>query len=56
LVKFLVEVHGCEGTGYTVPDVQLGVQGAWFRKYGVPGFESTGYTVSRVPGYRVRDT
>jgi len=22
--------------------LELGVQGTWFRRYGVPGFESTG--------------
>jgi len=42
-VKFLVGVHGFE----------LGVQGAWFQEYGVPGFGSTGCIVSTVPGYIV---
>jgi len=32
---------------------ELGVHGLWFRSYGVPGFESTGYIVSRVLGYVV---
>ena len=26
---------------------------AWFREYGVPAFESTGYIVSRIPGHIV---
>jgi len=30
---------------------ELGVQSAWVRVYGVPGFESMGYIVSRVPEY-----
>ena len=29
----------------------IGVQGARFCEHGVPGFESTGYIVSRVSGY-----
>jgi len=31
----------------------LGVQGTWFREYGVHGFESTSYMVSAVLAYRV---
>jgi len=27
---------------------ELGVLGTWFRRYGLPGFESTGYMVSWV--------
>jgi len=33
---------------------ELGVHGTWFREYGVPGFERTGYMVSEVVGYRDR--
>ena len=48
-----MEVQGFEGTGLQGTWVKLGVQGIWFRSYMVPGFESTGYIVSMVPGYRV---
>jgi len=30
--------------------LEPGVQATWFQKYGVPGFESTRYIVSRVQG------
>jgi len=50
-VKFQVEVHGSEGTGYMVSSLGYRVHGlegtgVWLREYG--------YTVSMVLGYRVR--
>ena len=39
-VKFVVEVHGLRVHGF-----ELGVHVTWFRQYGVPCFESTGYIV-----------
>jgi len=38
---------------YWAHGFELGVFGTCFREYGVPGFESAGYIVSKVLGYRV---
>ena len=43
---------GFESTGYN--GFELGLQGTRFRRYGAPDFESMGYMVSRVSGYRIR--
>jgi len=48
LVKFLMEVHGFEGTQYIVSSLGCRVHGfkatgIWFREYGVHSFETTGY-------------
>jgi len=34
---------------------ELGVRSAWFRGYGVPGFEITEYIVSHYPGLKDED-
>ena len=51
-------MYGFEGTGYVWfrryrVRMASSVQDAWLRVYGVPGFESTRYIVTRVPRYGV---